>query len=140
MGNLEICTHACTLVIWISVHGCTHKGDKGTHGMHACFLHSCAWVCGYVVDKRAVMRAYVHDRGAWRRRCMADRYTLMCVCGMNRRAWVHACGMNRHTYVCACGVNRCTYVRTYGLNRCALETRLIGEKLIFFGDFNVFYG
>jgi hypothetical protein len=40
----------------------------------------------------------------------------------------------------ACGVKRHTYVHTCGLNSRALGERLTGEKIIFFGDFNVFYG
>jgi hypothetical protein len=68
---------------------------------------------------------------------MVDRRAFMCACGMNRCACVHACGVNRRACVCACGVNRhvCAPV---GLNSRALEARLTGEKLIFFGDFNVF--
>jgi hypothetical protein len=53
----------------------------------------------------------------------------MRACGMNRRACVRACGMNIRAYVRACGLN----------NR-ALGARLMGAKLIFFGDFNLFYG
>jgi hypothetical protein len=60
--------------------------------------------------------------------------------GVNMRAYVHACGLNRCAYVRAYGLSRCAYVRACGLNRCALGARLMSAKLIFFGDFNVFYG
>jgi hypothetical protein len=49
--------------------------------------------------------------------------------GMDRRACVHTYGVNMRAYVHACG-----------LKSRALGARLMGEKLIFFGDFNVFYG
>jgi hypothetical protein len=139
-GDPKICAHGCMPVIWISAHGCACRGDKGVHGMRAYFLHSCTWVRDYVVERRAVMHACVHDRGAWRCLYMADRHALMLACGMNRHACVCAYGVNRCTNVCACGVNRHAYVRAYGLNNSALEERLMGKKLIFFGDFNVFYG
>jgi hypothetical protein len=125
VGDPEICVHRCVLVIRISMHGCTRRGEKGVHSMHAYLRHSCAWVCIYVVDKHAVMRSYVRDRGAWRRLCMADRHALIRAYGMNRRTCVRACGVNRHAnvrtygvircaYVCACGLKKHACVRAYG--------------------------
>jgi hypothetical protein len=71
---------------------------------------------------------------------MEDRRACMHAYGMNRRACMCACGVNRHARMHACGVSRCAYVHVCGLNSCALGARLMGAKLIFFGDFNVFYG
>jgi hypothetical protein len=112
--------HRCMPIIRIAVHGYAHRGDKGTHGMCAYFLQSCAWVSDCVVDMRALMCIYVCDRGAWRCPCMADRHALMSACGMNRHACVCPCGVNRRAYVCACGVN----IR-------ALEARMMGAKMCF---------
>jgi hypothetical protein len=129
MGNPEICMHGCTSIIRIAAHGCTHRGDKGTHDMRARFLHSCAWVCDCVVDRHAVMRACIRDRGAWRHPCREDRCTRMC-----------AHGVDRHACMCTCGVDRHACMRACGLNKRALGARLMGAKLVFFGYFNVFYG
>jgi hypothetical protein len=46
---------------------------------------------------------------------------------VDRRALMRAYGVNKRACVCTCGVN----------SR-ALEARLMGAKLNFFGDFNVF--
>jgi hypothetical protein len=56
----------------------------------------------------------------------------------DRCAHMRNYGMNRHACVHACGMNKCAYVRTCGLNSRALGARLMGEKLIFLRDFNVF--
>jgi hypothetical protein len=85
-GDPEICTHECAPIIWISMHGGTHRGDKVAHDMWACLLHSRAWVRDCVVDKRALMRACGHDRGTWRHPCRVGRRARMGTCGMDRRA------------------------------------------------------
>jgi hypothetical protein len=82
----KICMHECMPIIWIVAHGGTCRGDKNVHDMHACLLHSRAWVRDCVVDKRALMRACGHDRGAWR-----------CPYRVGRRAHMRTCGMDRRT-------------------------------------------
>jgi hypothetical protein len=140
VGDPEICMHDCVPIIRIAVHGCACRGDKGAHDMCACLLHNHAWVCGYVVDRRALMHAFVRDRGTWRHPCRVGRHACMCTYDMDKHACMRACGMDMHTYVHARGVNRDAYVRTYGLNSRALDARLMGEKIIFFNVFNGQYG
>jgi hypothetical protein len=91
--------------------GAPHRGEKGTHGMRACLLHSCAWVRDCVVDRRAVMHACVRDRGAWRRPCMADRHALMhlwdeqaCMCAhlWGEQARMCARLWGEQARICAC--------------------------------------
>jgi hypothetical protein len=112
----EICMHECVPVIRIAAPGGAGPGDKGTHDVRACLLHSGAWVRNCVVDRHTLMRSYVHDMGTWKCPCRVSRHALMCTCGMDR----HASGVNMHAYVRACGLK----------NR-ALGERLTGVKLIF---------
>jgi len=124
MDDLEICMHVCIPIILISTYGCTLREDKGMHGMHTYFLHSCAWVRNYAVDRCVVMCTCVCDRGAWRRLCMAGR-----------RAFMHAYGMNRHACVCACGVNKNACVRAYGFKQPRLGGKADGCKTYLFWKF-----
>jgi hypothetical protein len=104
-GDPEVGMHMCAPTHRINVHGGTGEGIKGAHYVRTCRLHSCAFVRGCDVDRRA------------------------CVC--NRRAWERAYEANRCAYVRAYVVNRHACVCAYGLKNSRLRGKFDGCKIDF---------